>query len=302
MRGRTDPNGVSMVTHPVRRGLVSAAVTVALMAVFLLAPAATRVYASNMMGALRAPGEPAFIAGHRGDRASAPENTLPALGAALAGPLDFVETDVQLTSDGVAVLIHDETVDRTTDGTGLVAELTLAQLRALDAGAWFDPQFAGTRIPTLVEFLDLFAGSDKKALVELKGFWTAEQIHGILGDILARGVQDRIIFASFNLTTVENLRDAAPAFSRVIIRRDLPEDPVGLAQFYGAIAILTSPLSLERDEHAVSDMHEAGLGVLVYTLNSEERWSEALAYGVDGIITDVPSRLDGWIAATAPGT
>jgi glycerophosphoryl diester phosphodiesterase len=291
-----------MVTHPARRGLVSAAVTVALMAVFLLVPDASRVYASNMMGALRTPGEPAFVAGHRGDRATAPENTIPALAAALDGPLDFVETDVQLTADGVAVLIHDETVDRTTDGTGAVAELTAAELAQLDAGSWFAPEFAGTRIPTLVEFLDLFAGSHKKALVELKGFWTAAQIRSILDDIYARGVQDRIIFASFDLTTVENLRDAAPAFPRVIIRRDLPSDPVALTRFYGAIAILTSPASLERDEHAVSDMHAAGLAVLVYTLNSEERWSEALAYGVDGIITDVPSRLDGWIAATAPGT
>jgi glycerophosphoryl diester phosphodiesterase len=302
MRGRTDPNGVSMVTHPVRRGLVSAAVTVALMAVFLLAPAATRVYASNMMGTLRAPGEPAFVAGHRGDRTSAPENTLPALAAALVGPLEFVETDVQLSADGVPVVIHDETVDRTTDGTGAVSELTLGQLKQLDAGAWFGPEFAGTRIPTLVEFLDILTGSDKKAMVELKGFWTVEQISGIRGDILARGVQDRIIFASFNLTTIENLREEAPAFPRVIIRRDLPADPVRFAQFYGAIAILTSPDSLERDEYAVRDMHEAGLGVLLYTLNSEEGWSEALAYGVDGIITDVPSRLDGWIAATAPGT
>jgi glycerophosphoryl diester phosphodiesterase len=302
MRGRTDPNGVSMVTHPVRRGLVSAAVTVALMAVFLLAPAATRVYASNMMGTLRAPGEPAFVAGHRGDRTSAPENTLPALAAALVGPLEFVETDVQLSADGVPVVIHDETVDRTTDGTGAVSELTLGQLKQLDAGAWFGPEFAGTRIPTLVEFLDILTGSDKKAMVELKGFWTVEQISGIRGDILARGVQDRIIFASFNLTTIENLREEASAFPRVIIRRDLPADPVRFAQFYGAIAILTSPDSLERDEYAVRDMHEAGLGVLLYTLNSEEGWSEALAYGVDGIITDVPSRLDGWIAATAPGT
>jgi glycerophosphoryl diester phosphodiesterase len=302
MRGETDPNGVSMVTHPVRRGLVSAAVTVALMAVFLLAPAATRVYASNMMGTLRAPGEPAFVAGHRGDRTSAPENTLPALAAALVGPLEFVETDVQLSADGVPVVIHDETVDRTTDGTGAVSELTLGQLKQLDAGAWFGPEFAGTRIPTLVEFLDILTGSDKKAMVELKGFWTVEQISGIRGDILARGVQDRIIFASFNLTTIENLREEASAFPRVIIRRDLPADPVRFAQFYGAIAILTSPDSLERDEYAVRDMHEAGLGVLLYTLNSEEGWSEALAYGVDGIITDVPSRLDGWIAATAPGT
>jgi glycerophosphoryl diester phosphodiesterase len=292
-----------MVTHPARRALASAVVTLALMAVFLLVPDASKVYASNMMGALRAPGEPAFIAGHRGDRSTAPENTVPALTAALEGPLEFVETDLQLSADGIPVVFHDETVDRTTDGTGLVRDLTLVQLKALDAGSWYAPVYAGIQIPTADEFFDLLAASkQKKALVELKGYWTHDQIADVAARILVRGVQDRIIFASFDLTTMENLRSAAGAFPRVIIRRDLPERPVELTQFYGAIAILTSPRSLEQNEHAVSDMHDAGLGVLVYTLNSERRWSEALAYGVDGIVTDEPSDLDEWIARTAPGT
>lgn len=291
-----------MVTHPVRRALASAVVTLALVAVLLLVPDAVRVYATNMMGSLRAPGEPAFIAGHRGDRASAPENTLPAFEAAFASNLEFVETDVQLTADGFPVLMHDGTVDRTTDGTGLVADLTLEQIRALDAGSWFAPEFAGTRVPLFDEFLDALAGSRKKALIELKEFWSAEDVRGIIDDVYARGVQNRIVFAGFNLTTVANLADVAPAIPRVIIKRDLPADPVGLAQYYGAIAILTTPNSLESDEDAVAQMHAAGLGVLVYTLNSEKRWGEALDYGVDGIITDKPSKLDGWIAKTAPGT
>ncbi|WP_227000987.1 glycerophosphodiester phosphodiesterase [Protaetiibacter intestinalis] len=291
-----------MVTHPVRRALASAVVTLALVAVLLLVPDAVRVYATNLMGPLRAPGEPAFVAGHRGDRASAPENTMPAFASAFASGLEFVETDVQLTADGHPVLIHDETVDRTTDGTGAVADLTLEQIRALDAGSWYAPEFAGTQVPVLDEFLDALAGSKKKALVELKGFWTADEIRGILGDIYARGVQNRVVFASFDLSTVANAVDAAPAIPRVIIKRDLPSDPVGLAQYYDAIAILTTPNSLESDPEAVTRMHEAGLGVLVYTLNSAKRWSEALEYGVDGIITDKPSKLDGWIAETAPGT
>jgi len=293
---------VSMVTHPLRRALVSAVVTLALVAVLLLVPDAVRVYATNMMGSLRAPGEPAFIAGHRGDRASAPENTIPAFEAAFASNLEFVETDVQLTLDGYPVLMHDDTVDRTTDGSGPLAELTLEQVRALDAGSWFAPEFAGTRVPTFDEFLDVLAGNRKKALIELKAFWTAEDVRGIIDDVYARGVQNRIVFAGFNLTTVSNLADVAPAIPRVIIKRDLPADPVGLAQYYGAIAILTTPNSLESDADAVARMHAAGLGVLVYTLNSEKRWSEALDYGVDGIVTDKPSKLDGWIAKTAPGT
>ena len=291
-----------MVTHPARRMAASVVVVLALVAVLILVPDAVRVYATNMMGALRAPGEPAFIAGHRGDRASAPENTMPALQAAFASRLEFVEIDVQLTADGVPVLMHDETVDRTTDGSGAVSELTLEQVRALDAGSWYAPEFAGTRVPLFDEFLDAVAGNRQKALVELKGFWTPEGLRTVLDAIYLRGVQNRIVFASFNLTTIAHLADTAPAIPRVIIKRDLPSDPVSLARYYGAIAVITTPTSLENDPHAVTRMHDAGLGVLVYTLNSEKRWSEALAYGVDGIITDKPSKLDGWIAATAPGT
>jgi glycerophosphoryl diester phosphodiesterase len=271
-----------MVTHPVRRALASAVVTLALVAVLLLVPDAVRVYATNMMGALRAPGEPAFISGHRGDRAHAPENTMAAFEAAFASGLEFVETDVQLTADGVPVLMHDETVDRTTDGTGAVADLTLAEIRALDAGSWYAPEYAGTQVPLLDEFLDALTGTRKKALVELKGYWAPEGIRTVLDAVYLRGVQNRIVFASFNLTTIAHLADTAPAIPR--------------------IAILTTATSLENDPHAVRRMHEAGLGVLVYTLNSEKRWSEALAYGIDGIITDKPSKLDGWIAKTAPGT
>jgi len=281
----------------------AAALTVATVLVMVLVPDAVQAYAPSMIGALRAPGEPAFVAGHRGDRSDAPENTMPAFQAAFASGLEFVETDVQLTADGHAVLLHDPTVDRTTDGTGAVAALTLAQVQGLDAGSWFGAEFAGTRVPQLGEFLDLLAATPhKKALIELKEYWTRDDIRDILDDVFLRGVQNRVVFASFHLGTVANLGDVAAAIPRVIIRRDLPADPVALAAFYGAIAIMTSPWSLERYPDAVADMHAAGFGVLVYTLNSEKRWNEALGYGVDGIVTDAPSALDDWIADTAPGT
>lgn len=290
-------------THPLARASFAAALTVATVLVVVLVPDAVQAYAPNMIGTLRAPGEPAFVAGHRGDRADAPENTLPAFTAAFEAGLEVVETDVQLTADGYPVLLHDPTVDRTTDGSGAVADLTLAEVQSLDAGSWFSPEFAGTRIPQLGEFLDLLAATGHtKALIELKDYWTPEQIRGILDDIYLRGVQNRVVFAGFHLGTISNLADEASAIPRVIIRRDLPADPVGLAGFYGAIAIMTSPWSLETYPDAVADMHAAGYGVLVYTLNSEKRWSEATAYGVDGIVTDEPSDLDEWIAETAPGT
>jgi glycerophosphoryl diester phosphodiesterase len=268
----------------------------------VLDPTAANVYAANMFGVLRAPGEPAFIAGHRGDRADAPENTLPAFRAGLASSMAFVEMDLQLTSDGVPVIIHDPTVDRTTNGTGAVADLTLAQLKTLDAGSWYDASFAGTTIPTFAEFLGLFIDSRKKALVELKGFWTVDQVRTVTDKIYGAGVQNRIVFMSFDFTTLRNIETAAPVFPRVIIQRDLPADPVRLAQYYGAVAILTSPHSVEGDNTVVEAMHRAGLGILLYTLNKQSRWTEALDLGVDGIVTDKPSTLDKWLAKTASGT
>lgn len=290
-------------SHPLARGSFAAALTVATVLVMVLVPDAVQAYAPNMIGALRAPGEPAFVAGHRGDRADAPENTMPAFEAAFANGLSVVETDVQLTADGVPVLLHDPTVDRTTNGSGAISELTIDEVEKLDAGSWFDKSFRGTRIPKLGEFLDLLAATPHtKALIELKEYWTRDDIRGVLDAIYLRGVQNRVVFAGFHLGTISNLRDEAAAIPRVIIRRDLPADPVGLAAYYGAIAIMTSPWSLETYPDAVADMHAAGYGVLVYTLNSEKRWTEATSYGVDGIITDAPSKLDGWLAATAPGT
>lgn len=286
-----------------RRFSAAALVTIASVAVLVLAPGATKAYAANLMGPLRAPGEAAFIAAHRGDRATAPENTVPAFEAAVGSGSAFIEVDVQLTADGYPVLIHDRTVDRTTSGTGAVGDLTLAEIRTLDAGSWFAPQFAGVQVPLWVEFLDILVASpDVTALVELKHSWTADDVETLMGGIYFRGVQDRIVFASFSPTTVGALHATAPNIPRVLIRRVLPLDPVAVAQRYDAIAIMTRSSALAERPDAVGDMHAAGLGLLLYTLNNEERWGEALSYGVDGIVTDTPSALDAWIAQTAPGT
>jgi len=278
--------------------LIAAGVVVLL----LLGASPARVHAESVFGTLRSPGQAALIAGHRGDRSTAPENTLPALQGALDSTLDFVETDVQLTADGIPVLIHDETVDRTTNGTGAVADLTFSQLRELDAGSWYSAEFAGVVVPSLDEFLAVFATSDKQALLELKGFWTEDQVRLVAGKVAASGTAHRVSFASFDFSTIMNLAAGAPDIPRIIIQRLLPTDPVGLARHFDAIAILTSPGAVRANPDAVAEMHEAGLGLLLYTLNSKQRWSEALALGVDGIITDKPSNLDEWLAATAPGT
>src|SRR5690554_2566159 len=118
------------------RLLLASAVSLALVLVLVLGPTANKSQATTMFGTLRQPGDPALIAGHRGDRSVAPENTMPALQSALDGSMVYVETDIRLTSDGVPVLIHDATVDRTTNGTGRVDSMTLSELQKLDAGSW----------------------------------------------------------------------------------------------------------------------------------------------------------------------
>ena len=300
-------NGLSVSTTParrprLRRTLTASATTIGLVLIFILNPDAALVYATNMFGSLRAPGESAFIAAHRGDRANFPENTLPALGAVLNSDFDFVETDIQLTADGVPVLFHDETVDRTTNGSGLLADYTIDQLKLLDAGSWYSREFVYLQVPTLEEFLELFAGSKKKAMLELKGIWSEDQVKVVTELIYAHGVQNRVIFEAFDYPTLTSLQNAAPVFPRVLIQRYLPSDPVALANQFGVIAILTSYNSVKKQPEAVAQMHEAGLGIVLYTLNKKGKWSDALALGVDGIITDKPSSLDDWLAKNAPGT
>lgn len=285
-----------------RRALISATATIALTLVLVVDHDAATVHAANMWGTLREPGQPAFIAGHRGDRASAPENTVPAIQAALDSSMEFVELDVQKTLDGEAVIIHDDSLERTTTGSGLVAERTWAELQGLDAGSWYGPAWAGTGIPHFDDFIDVFQISRKKALVELKGIWTVDELEPLVSEIYAAGVQDRLVFASFEIGTLHHLLDAAPNLPRVVLRRELPLDPVRLATYYGAAAVMTRLAEIRERPEVVDAVHEAGLGIMLYTLNSEERWSEALSYGVDGIVTDEPSALDGWLAETAPGT
>lgn len=287
---------------PTLRLILASALTLSFILVLVLGPSANKSHATSMFGTLRKPGDPALIAGHRGDRSAAPENTIPALQGALDGTMVYVETDIRLTADGVPVLIHDSTVDRTTNGSGAVSGMTLAELEQLDAGSWYAKAFAGLRIPTLDSFLGLLAASDKKALLELKGEWSEDALANVNALIETHRLGSRVVLASFNVDTLAGLRNAAPELPRLVIIRDLPEDTVALILEFGAIGVVTSPPAVEQDPAVVDRIHEAGFGILLYTLNKKQSWQSALALGVDGIITDKPSALDAWLAATTPGT
>lgn len=291
-------------TRALRRSTIAGILVLGFALAMVLNPDAARVEATGLFGGLRSPGQAAFVAGHRGDRAVAPENTMPALQAALDGPMGFVEADIQLTKDGVPVLMHDRWVDRTTNGHGRVGDLTLAQLQSLDAGAWFSSEFAGTRVPTLETLLSALQASarpdaETKALLEFKGFWTIEEVR-IVTDLIAQyGLARLVILSSFDPMTLRNAQEADETIPRAILTRTLPDDPVRFARLYGAVAVITSHAAVEADRWVVDRLHRAGLGIVLYTLNSTSRWSSALALGVDGIITDRPERLESWMSAKA---
>lgn len=269
----------------------------ALVGVFVLSPDATAVEAASAFNSLRTPGQTGFVAGHRGDKTGAPENTLPALQLAMDSSIEFVETDLQLTSDGVVVLMHDWTLDRTTNGSGPVWAHSFDELAALDAGSWYSDDFRGTTIPTLDEFLSILRPSGKSAILELKGSWNAEQVKIVTSQLFSRGVHDRVILASFDLWTLKALSDVAPGIPRMIITRTVVGDPARLAAACGAVAIVTSQGFVQSDPSVVARIHDAGLGVLLYTLNDRSTWTQAVSLGVDGIVTDNLHELGRWLSS-----
>ncbi|MGV8877372.1 MAG: glycerophosphodiester phosphodiesterase [Rhodoglobus sp.] len=278
-----------------QRAALAAAIVTAITLILIVNADVPRVHAAGVFSSLRAPGEAAFIAGHRGDTAAAPENTMAALKNALSSAADYVETDVQLTNDSVPVLMHDWTVDRTTNGTGPVFGYSYQELSGLDAGSWFGEEFAGARVPMLQDFLAELRWSTKSAILELKGSWTDQQVE-LVSDLVARyGVGDSVIVASFDVMTLQALGRVAPAIPTMLVVRNIVGDPGQLAAATGAIALVTSKNAITADPGLVQRVHSAGLGILVYTLNESDNWAEAIALGVDGIVTDRPAELGLWI-------
>lgn len=279
--------------------VVVGVLTLASLCIAVLGVTPARVGATELLGAERTPGDDAFIASHRGGGATAPENTLPAISAALAAGFDYVEVDVALTADGHAVLMHDATVDRTTNGHGHVSSLTLAEVRALDAGSWFAPAYAGTPVPTYVEFLDLLASTSQRAIVELKGVWDAASVAQITAELAARDLERRVAIASFDARTLALAEGASDVAPRLLIVARLPDDVVQAAAEAGARGIIVNRKAVLAQPEFVDAAHAAGLRVVVYTLNDDAQWDAVTALGVDGIVTDDPGTLSKWQEAVA---
>ncbi len=273
--------------------IVCVLATLSLIIAFLGATPA-RVSATELLGETRAAGDEAFIASHRGGGATAPENTLPAISAALASGFDYVEVDVALTADRQPVLMHDTTVDRTTDGHGRLSSLTLAQVQGLDAGAWFHADYAGTAVPTFGEFLDVLAGTGQRAIVEFKGEWDAAAVQAAVAEVTARNLERRVAVSSFDARTLVMAGSASSVLPRLFILKHLPPDVVRAATEAGVRGLVVDRRAILERPEVVDELHAAGIRVVVYTLNSDTQWDEVTALGVDGIVTDDPATLSTW--------
>ena len=227
---------------------------------------------------------------HRGDSARAPENTLPAFALALSGGVRRLELDVRFTAGDVPVVLHDPTVDRTTDGTGEVAAMTLGQLRALDAGSWFGPAFRGTRVPTLYEVLRLASRERATVLAELKTRPTPEQLSRVLDRLRWLSMGPSVTLTSFDEATLTDVRAAAPTLQTGIIDRPRYRSPGSVLQ-YGR-SYLVNARSVTRERSA--SWRRAGVLVRPWTGDTVRGWRRMAADRADATITNRPARYLAW--------
>ena len=231
---------------------------------------------------------------HRGAKTVAPENTLPAFQAALDMGADGIELDAQRSADGQLVIMHNFSVDATTNGQGKIADFTAAQLAQLDAGGWFDPAFAGVGVPTLHEVFDL-VGTRCRVNVEVKSQdpMGGNEIELLAPMIRDRRLYDQVIVSSFNPITLVKLRWFDPKIALGLLYYGQPLPP------YLAKAWL-SPIMRPEALHPHAALIDAAYmtwaksipaAVNTWTVNDVDEAKRLAELGVDAIISDVPDRI-----------
>ena len=233
------------------------------------------------------------VCGHRGYSLHYPENTLPGLEAAKAAGATTVEIDVVLTADGEPIVLHDLTVDRTTDSHGFAADLTLEQVRRLDAGVRFHPAFAGTKIPTVAEALDWAKANDIGIVLEIK---EAERpdlaVERVAALLQATDTLDRVIVISFDHVVLKRAVERHPGLRAEAITHARHADIVGVLKACGAASV-----SIELDMFHADDalaLHDAGFSIRL-SLPRPDKLAEYWRGGRDPLPSIVRWIADGLI-------
>jgi len=239
------------------------------------------------------------VIAHRGLSGAAPENTMAAFQAAADLGVGF-ELDVTLSATGEVVILHDDTLGRTTNGRGEIGDFSLAEIKALDAGSWFDEAFAGESIPTLREVLERFGGV-VPIDIEIKDRKPHEPLaDAVVAEIERAGLVDKVFVTAFNPYMLVRVREKNPDIRRGMLTATFKDEDLSLIEkvilrrllFRGKIkpAIIAEE-QVRIKKHKVKRWHRRGYEVLVWTVNDKAGMQQMIEAGVDGIITNHPDLL-----------
>ena len=233
-----------------------------------------------------------WVVAHRGASGHAPENTMAAFRRAVEMGARFIETDLHLTRDARVVAIHDPTLDRTTNGHGLVDSLSIKEVRALDAGSWYSSpggSFAGERVPTLDEILQFARETDVIFFLEIKSDATWGVEHAVVAALRDTGEAARVIILSFDPATLLSVNRLDQTMMTGFLCEHPSNDLVERTVRAGARQIVPRGDLVTPD--LVTKAHQAGLQVVAWTINEPDQMRRLIAAGVDGIMSDYPDRL-----------
>lgn len=239
-----------------------------------------------------------IIIGHRGASGHAPEHTFASYDRALEIGVDYIEQDLQMTRDGVPVVLHDPTLDRTTNGSGLVIEHSLEDVQRLDAGSWFDAGFAGERVPTLRQVFERY-GLTANYYIETKNPDEAPGMEEALLDLidefeLRAGAVERwqVLIQSFSRASLLKIRRLDPALPVIqLIEKEYDSAAIrARLDDIRSYAVGIGPSRLSVDGALVEAVHDHGLVIHPYTVNEPADLERMAALGVDGVFTDFPDR------------
>lgn len=225
---------------------------------------------------------------HRGGAGLAPENTLPAYKKSAEIFNYYVEGDIQWTSDQIPVLLHDATIDRTSDGTGAIADMTFAQARTYDFGSWFSPAYTGTPIPSFEEVLRTMKNLGLHGVFEVKSAATTSQINGLFALLNRTGMVGKIQFDCIDTAVLHEIVSISPSqnVGRVVgaLSSAIIDQCVTLKTGQNKVVITAEHSTIT--EALVQESHEKGIDVVAWTVNTSADAVSAANKGVDGIVTD----------------
>lgn len=231
-----------------------------------------------------------IIFAHRGSSGTHPENTFAAFKEVERVGAEGIELDVQLTKDGEVVVIHDHTVDRTTNGTGKVRDYTLKELKMLDAGTWFQKAFRGERIPTLHEVFIWMQDNDLILNIELKNVTVdlpnLEAL--VINKIENFNFEDRVIISTFNHYSLKKIHEMNPKIECAVLYLEKLYEPWNYAASLGARGLHSH--SPKTDSEMIMEAEEKGFPVRVYTVNQEDRMKKFMEDDCSAIMTDFPKK------------